>query len=175
MFTECSPNELKGNVFDLIGRTWMLVTAGSCDPEKAESGGFNMMTASWGGMGVIWNKPVATVYIRPQRHTFGFVEREEYLSLCFFEDEKYRDMLMMCGTKSGRDCDKLALSGLTPVFDREAPYYAEASRVLICRKLYRQRFEPECFVGEKAEAQYPDGDYHYMYICEIVRALNSAL
>ena len=170
MFREISPSKLGGNVFDNIGKTWMLVTAGS-SPDK---GGFNMMTASWGGMGILWNKPVATVYIRPQRHTFGFIEREDYLSLSFFDDEKYRDMLMMCGTKSGRDCDKLALSGLTPVFDREAPYYAEASRVLICRKLYRQRFEPECFTGEKADKLYPDGDYHYMYICEITGALASA-
>ena len=170
MFKEISPAELGGSVFDRIGKTWMLVTAGSGSPDKHD---FNMMTASWGGMGVIWNKPVVTLYIRPQRYTFGFIEREEYLSLCFFEDEKYRPMLLMCGRKSGRDCDKLALSGLTPVFDREAPYYAEASQVLICRKLYRQRFEPECFLGESPESQYPDGDFHYMYICEITKALEN--
>ena len=56
---------LNDNVFDLIGKEWILITAGSCDH-------FNMMTASWGCLGWLWNKPVAVIFVRPERYTHDF-------------------------------------------------------------------------------------------------------
>ena len=76
MFSRIDPKELDQNVFSMIGEQWMLVTAGTVER-------CNTMTASWGGLGVLWGKPVATVYIRPQRYTLEFVEREDCFTLSF--------------------------------------------------------------------------------------------
>ena len=163
MFKSVSPYEITGNTFDMIDNQWMLITAGS--EEK-----FNMMTASWGGLGIMWGRPVATCYIRPQRYTKEFVDAGEYLTLTFFGDDQ-RGMLRMCGSKSGRDCDKVAESGLSPVFDKAAPYYEEAKLVLVCRKLYCQPIDPECFLDPSIAENYAAGDYHLTYICEITEVL----
>lgn len=163
-FREIDVKSIKENPFTLIGSDWMLITAG--DEKK-----HNTMTASWGGVGILWNKPVSTVYIRPQRYTLEFVENSPFYSLCFF-DEEYRQALNFCGTKSGRDYDKDKETGLTPLFDREAPYYQQAKLVLICRKLYRQDMELESFlVKDVLEKNYPAKDLHRIFIGEIVTAL----
>ncbi len=163
-FHEISPEAFTGNPFTLIKKDWMLVTAGN----KASH---NAMTASWGGLGELWGSYVSTVYIRPQRYTLEFVEREQYYSLCFF-DENYREALNFFGTKSGRDFDKDKETGLTPVFDNLAPYYAQAKLVLICRKLYRQDMEASCFLDQsQLEKWYPDRDLHRVFVGEIVKIL----
>ncbi len=162
MHKEISVYSLNQNVFHAINKQWMLITAGS---EKV-----NTMTASWGGLGIMWNSEVATCYIRPQRYTFEFVENEEYFSLCFFGEE-YRQALKLCGTVSGRDCDKIADAGLTVVSTDLAPYFEESETVLICRKIYRDRIKPECFLDSSIEKNYSGGDYHYIYMGEIVKCL----
>jgi flavin reductase (DIM6/NTAB) family NADH-FMN oxidoreductase RutF len=161
-FREIKPNETQGNVFEMIGCQWMLITAGN--QEKC-----NMMTASWGGLGFLWNKNVATCYIRPQRYTREFVEREKYFTLSFFGEE-YRKALNLCGSKSGRDIDKIAEAGLTPAFcDCGGVYFEEANVVLCCRKIYTDVFKPENFLENSIEANYPDKDYHHIYIGEILK------
>lgn len=162
-FQEVVPAEMGGDVFTRIGKQWMLVSAGQQDD-------MNTMTASWGGLGILWNKPVSTAYIRPSRYTMEFMEREDYYSLCFF-DETYRDALTFCGRHSGRDTDKLSETGLTPCFDEVAPYFEEAELVLICRKLYVQDMDPAGFVDTAIEENYHGVDYHRQYIGEIVKVL----
>ncbi len=149
--------------FSLIGDEWMLITSGD---EK----GYNTMTASWGGVGVLWNKNVAFSFIRPQRYTFEFVEKNEYYTLSFYPDNM-KQALTLCGRKSGRDCNKVKEAGLSPIFNEKAPYFEGAKLVLICKKLYNQFFTPECFVEKELEINYPNKDYHKMYIGEIVKAL----
>ena len=95
---EVKIEDLTFNPFTKIGKEWMLITAGN--EEK-----HNTMTASWGGVGIMWGMNVATAYIRPQRYTKGFVDAEDMYTLSFFQEE-YRKALNLCGTKSGRDCDK---------------------------------------------------------------------
>ncbi len=166
-FREISVEELRENPFTLINKDWMLITAG--DETR-----HNTMTASWGGVGELWGKYVSTIYVRPQRYTLEFVEREGYYSLCFFGPE-YRQALNLCGTKSGRDVDKDKEAGLTPCFDQAAPYYQEARLVFLCRKLYGQDLEAGCFVDkETLEGSYPQGDLHKMFIGEIVKVLQKA-
>lgn len=160
---EIAPREWQGNPFERIGKDWMLITAGDADR-------CNTMTASWGGLGVLWNKDVSFIFIRHSRHTFQFAENEAYYSLCFFPEE-YRPALALCGRVSGRDTDKIAEAGLTPVFDREAPYFAEASAVVLCRKVYADEIESGCFVDETLLSHYADHDYHRMYVGEIVKVL----
>lgn len=163
-FKKITTEELTANPFKLIGKDWMLITAG--DKEK-----FNTMTASWGGVGIMWGKPVATAYIRPQRYTFEFIENGDYYTQSFF-DEEYRDALKFCGSKSGRDYDKVKETGLTPVVDDEtgAVYFKEAKVVFICKKMYAQFLNEESALTEDVTKWY-NGDYHKMYMSEIVSVL----
>lgn len=161
-FREISSNEIK-NAFELIGKDWMLISA-------ERNGKVNSMTASWGSMGVLWNYDVCTVFIRPQRYTYEFVENSDTLSLSFFS-EKYRDSLKLCGTKSGRDCDKLKKAGLTSEIVDGTPIISEADMVIICRKLYADDLRPECFVSDKPLANYKDNDFHRFYVCKIEKVL----
>ena len=112
-FIEIDPQELTDNVFKLIGRDWMLITAG--DERRC-----NTMTASWGGLGVQWNANVAVSFVRPSRYTYEFLEKGKYYTLSFF-DSGYRRALQLCGSKSGRDTDKIKEAELTPVFDARRP------------------------------------------------------
>ncbi len=162
-FMEIDPHELTDNVFRLIGQDWMLVTAG-----KREA--FNTMTASWGGLGVLWNSPVSMIFVRPSRYTYEFIEREREYTLSFFGPEEKR-ALQICGSKSGRDIDKVKETGLTPLFDQPAPYFEQARLVLVCRKLYTHDLDPAAFLDPAMMGSYKNGDYHRMYVGEIVKAL----
>ncbi len=156
--------ELNKNPFEMIGKDWMLVTA-------ELEGRVNAMTASWGGMGVMWGKNVAFVVIRPTRYTKEFIDAAETFSLAFL-DESHRKTLGYFGAVSGRDEDKIAKAGLSVMHEGRTPYFGEAGIVLICRKLYAQAFDTECFIDrEPDEKWYPEKDYHTMYIAEIVKAL----
>ncbi|MBQ7386306.1 MAG: flavin reductase [Ruminococcus sp.] len=162
-FKEIDIKELEFSPFEKIGKQWMLITAGNKEA-------FNTMTASWGGLGVLWNKNVAFTFIRPSRYTFEFCEKEEYFTLTFFSEE-YRKALSFCGTKSGRDVDKCKETGLTPVFDAEAPYFEEAELVLVCKKLYAQDMDKVCVVDDAVLTNYgEDEPMHRMYVGEIVKA-----
>lgn len=164
MFETIDPKALDQNVFSLIGDQWMLITAGRADK-------CNTMTASWGGLGVLWGRPVATVYIRPQRYTLEFVEREDTFTLCFFGEE-YRKALALCGSKSGRDVDKVKECGFTVATAEGAPYFEEADLVLVCRKAYWQDMDPAHFLdGEIDGKWYPQKDYHRIVIGEILEVL----
>ena len=161
---EIRPEELQKNPFQMIGKEWLLVTA-----EK--DGKANTMTASWGGLGILWGSPIAIAYILPQRDTKEFVDREEYFTLSFFGPE-YRPQLALCGSKSGRDVDKVAECGFTVATAAgDAPYFEEADMVLVCRKRMAQRMNPSYIPEDVREKWYPEGDYHTMYIGEIVEAL----
>lgn len=153
------------DVFSLIGDRWMLVAA------TDKEGKTNAMTASWGGMGVLWGKKVVFVFIRPQRYTKKFVDDAEVFSLSFF-DESYKTMLGYMGKVSGRSEDKIAKSGLTLTDKSGAPVFKEASMTLICRKLYRQTMKEENFIDtSNVEKWYPQKDYHDVYVAEITETI----
>ena len=153
-FKETDISTLRFNPFEKISRQWMLVTAGDNDSS-------NTMTASWGGVGIMWGKPVATVYIRPQRYTKEFIDKNEYFTLSFLSEE-YRKALNVCGSVSG--LHPYEVDGTTAV--------EEAEEIFVCRKLYAQEMVPECFIdGECDTKWYPEKDYHTMYIAEIVKVL----
>lgn len=163
-FKELNLNEIeKINPFNLIGNDWMLITSGNEE-------NFNTMTASWGGLGVLWNKKVAFSFVRPQRYTFEFMEENELFTLSFF-DAKHKDALRLCGRKSGRDCNKVKEAGLTPFFKDNAPCFEEAKMVLVCKKIYSQFISPECMIDKSLEKNYENKDYHKMFIGEILKCL----
>ncbi|MBR4295311.1 MAG: flavin reductase [Clostridia bacterium] len=164
-FVEIKPEDI-GNAVSLIGKDWMLVTAGNI------SDGFNTMTASWGTMGVLWNRPVCVCYIRPQRYTYLFTEANEYITMCFFDESK-RDALRFCGSHSGKDFDKIKECSLTPisVSDNKAVIFGEAKLALVCRKLYISDIKKEGFIDKSLLSNYPEDDFHREYVCEIAKVL----
>jgi len=164
-FISIHPESITDNVFKLLDKDWMLITAGTAEH-------YNTMTASWGHMGIIWNLPVAICWIRPQRYTFEFAEEYSHFTLNFFTEE-YRKALQFCGTKSGRDYDKAAETGLTPVAtDKGNVYFREARMVLECHKLYSGDLKEERFiVPEIASKHYPAKDFHRFYMGHITRVL----
>ena len=165
-FRSVSPADLPDNFFSRIGDDWMLITS------QNSRGEINTMTASWGCAGILWNKPVAVCFIRPQRYTYGIVEDSDTLTLSFFPDGEYRDALRYCGTKSGRDGDKLAAAGLTAArAENGAPYIDEANLVLVCRKLYADDLKENRFIDPDMLKHYAAKDYHRFYICEISEVL----
>jgi len=145
---------------------WLLLCAGDL-----QAGEFNMMTVAWGSLGTMWNRPFAQIVVRPTRHTYGFCERYDTFTLCAFGDEE-RPALTLLGTRSGRDIDKVAESGLTPLESVAiaAPGFAEAELILECRKLYWQDLDPEHFLDPALASLYPERDYHRVYFGEILVA-----
>ena len=163
MLKEINHSELKENMFNIIGRNWMLLTAGN--EEK-----LNTMTISWGGTGILWNKPVAFIFVRPQRYTREFIEGNKYFSMSGYSDEM-RPAIKFCGRNSGRDIDKIKETGLVPVFEEKAPYFKQAKLVLICRKLYKQQMSVDGIIDDNLLEYYSNNDYHFMYAAEIVKVL----
>lgn len=163
LMKELNAFELNENMISTIGKEWMLVTAG-------DETNYNTMTVSWGGVGILWNKPVVYTFIRPQRYTYEFLESCEYYTMSAYPDE-YRAALKLCGTKSGRDIDKAAQTGLTPVFDEKAPYFSQARLVLVCRKMYVQDLCEAGALDKSILANYHGDDYHRMYVSEIEKVL----
>lgn len=157
-------NDFNAPLFKTFNDDWLLLTAGKLEPKQ-----FNTMTVSWGCLGVLWSKPVAIAFVRPQRFTRKFMEGSPDFTLTSFP-KKYHDALMLLGSKSGRDGDKVAESRLTPMASSKvgSPCFAEAHLVIECRKIYRDDFKPEFFLDPTIEGNYPTKDYHRFYLGEVV-------
>ena len=164
-FTEYAPDGVELNFIKKISKDWLLITA------KKPDGSVNTMTASWGGIGELWGKPVCVCVIRPQRYTYEFAEEADRLTLSFLDEDKH-DIHKICGFKSGRDCDKLALAGLDRIDEEDITYFEQSSIVYVGKKLYKGRIDENGFIDRTIIDQcYPKRDYHYVYICEIERIL----
>lgn len=158
--------DVKESVVSLIANDWALLTAKDND-------GCNPMTVSWGGIGELWGKDTATVYVRESRYTKTLIDKEEYFSLCFF-DEEHKDVLKYCGANSGRDVDKVKETGITPVYDENAPYFKESKLVLICKKRACQLLDEKGFIDPEIKPKwYSDNNNHYIYFAEIEKVLIS--
>ena len=157
------PSLVKDNFIEIIGKEWMLVSAG--DKDK-----FNMMTARWGGVGFLWNKPVVFVFIRPERYTREFVDAKGAFTLSFLGEE-HKEVHKICGSKSGRDMDKVAASGLKPYIMEDGTIsYEQARLVLVCKKLYADMIQEDKFVDKLLINRWygeGHGNLHKMYILEI--------
>ena len=162
---EIKHENFQENAFEMIGKDWLLITA-----EK--DGKVNTMTASWGGVGVLWNKKVAYIFIRPQRYTKEFVDFSDRLSVCVLPNS-YRKELSYLGNVSGKDEDKISNANLKVQKYEDVTYFDEARLTLICRKLYAQDLKEECFIEKDIiDKWYPEKDYHTMYVVEIEKILS---
>lgn len=160
-FKNINISELSFNPFTKIGKEWALITGG--DREN-----YNTMTVSWGQLGVLWNKDVFTCYIRPNRYTYNYLENSESFTVSFFSEE-YRKALAFCGAHSGRDCDKIKETGLTPEVLDGRVAFSEADMVFVCRKLYSYDLTESGFLTNDGipESSYSSDPYHRAYISEI--------
>ena len=158
---------LQANAARLIGKQWMLITAGT-------PGDFNCMTASWGGLGYLWNRPVAFVFVRPNRPTRGYIDANPSFTLSFMP-ESYRKDLLFCGRNSGKDVDKMANTALTPITTESGLVaYEDADLVLECRKMFCTSMQEADFLdwSEVSPQWYAeDNPLHLLYICEITATL----
>ncbi|MFI3266456.1 MAG: flavin reductase [Rikenellaceae bacterium] len=155
------PAKLDDNMIKLIGKEWMLISAGDSDK-------FNTMTANWGSIGFYANKPIATIFVRPERYTFDFVEESDCFTLSFFGDSQ-REALALLGKVSGRDCDKVAEAGLSPIFTEKGnPAFSQARMVLECRKIYGHNMSKDDFIDQEIFSNcYTRGGVHKMYMAVI--------
>lgn len=154
-------NTIKMDAYDAFHHGWALLTAG-------EPGNFNTMTISWGGVGCLWGKSVATVYVRPSRYTYEFMEQYDCFTISFYPED-CKKALGILGKYSGRDCDKIASSGLDPVPFGDGVTFAQAKTTLLCKKLYWQDMIPENVPADVRDRFYVDGEtYHRVYIGEVL-------
>ncbi|WP_029904613.1 flavin reductase [Prevotella sp. 10(H)] len=163
-FKETNIKNYLSNPFELKDK-WMLISAAKND------GTVNTMTASWGGFGVMWNKEVVFIVIRPQRYTKEFVDNSDTLSLTFF-DESHKKALAYLGKASGRDEDKIAKTGLSVAKDNDIPYFEEAEKVIFAKKLFVQPIHESAFLDKHLiNKWYAEKDFHYLYIAEVTKIL----
>jgi len=161
---EIPVDEFNSNIERLFNG-WLLLTAGENAPGK-----FNPMTVSWGMVGVLWNRPVVQVVVRPSRYTYEFIEKYDTFTVCAFPASFKKTVLTLLGTKSGRDIDKIKESGLTPIPSSRvaAPGYEEAELIIECKKSYFYDLEPANFLEDYIEPFYNGTDYHRCYVGEIL-------
>lgn len=160
-YKQIAPDKIPGNIIKMLSQDWMLITAGNKDQ-------FNMMTASWGGLGVLYGKPTATCFINPTRYTYQLMEKNDTYTLTFYT-EAYREALQYCGSNSGKNTDKVKGSGLSPITTPDGSQaFSEAWLIIECRKLVSQSITPEAISNEEVKEQWAGKQLHKMYIGEII-------
>lgn len=160
-----SVKDLNESAVKLFDSDWSLITSGD------EASGYNTMTASWGGIGELWNRDVCFIFVRPQRYTYEFLEKNDLFTVSFYAPE-YKKALAFCGSRSGRDVDKAKETGLTPLFLDGTTTFKQARLTIVCRKIAFQDLDPSGFVDKEIDADnYPSKDYHRMYVGEILHCI----
>ena len=161
LFSEIKPEQIDKNPFMAIGQEWMLITAGSAEK-------FNTMTASWGAWGILWHRPVVFCFVRPTRYTYEFMETSDKFTLSFF-DGIHKDALNLCGTKSGRAVNKVKEAGLVAWPKDGWVAFEQARLIVACQKIYFQQIDPKHFLDASVDENYPQNDYHRMYVGQVQR------
>ena len=160
-YKRIDPEKIPGNIIKMLNEDWMLITAGN-------STKFNMMTASWGGLGVLFGKPSAFCFINPMRYTYSLMEQGDTYTLTFYT-EAYRDALKLCGTVSGKDTDKVQASGLTPITTPSgAQAFAEAWMVIECRKMVVQPLSQGVITDPSIRQQFEGKPVNTLFVGEIL-------
>ncbi len=162
-FRKANIEDFQTKPLSVLRKEWGLLTAGTLED-------FNMMTIGWGYFGTMWNKPVFGAVVRPNRHTYSYLEKNNLFTVSFFNDQ-YREKLEFCGTRSGRDVNKAFETGLKPVAKDGALYFEQADTILICRKMSFLDFKPENFIDPEIMDNYPEKQFHRLFIGEVSEIL----
>lgn len=165
IYKTVNPRTIKDNLIKCFAEEWALITAGTNES-------YNMMTASWGFTGEMWGDDSVAIAVRPQRYTMKFIEENDYFTVSFYGNRK--DIHKICGSKSGRDINKTEETGLTPALGEKYVYFKEARMVLVVKKQFVQRFDPDCFTDKTIiDRWYPEKDFHNLIIGKIEKVLIS--
>jgi len=165
LFKSVSPGELTDNVFSLIGKDYTVITAGKADH-------YNSMVASFGGWGQLFSKPTTWCFLRANRYTLEVIRTENTYTMSYFEDE-YKEQVLLFGSKTGRNTDKMKESKLTMV---ETPSgnisYKEARLIIECKLTEVTTVSPTDFYTQEGkdfvtEAYEDAKDYHKLVFGEI--------
>ena len=160
MKTEVMLNQLEFNPFSMIQDEGFLISV-------SQGGRDALMTAGWGAMGFLWNRPIVTVYVRPSRYTFDFLKSSSFFTVSFFPP-KMASTLAWCGSYSGRDTDKLAGSGLTACRIGDYLTYEEAGLTFACRKIYMREMDERLVLDkEMTHEYYGEKDVHWSFTGQI--------
>lgn len=132
----------------------------------------NTMTIGWGNVGYIWNKPMLMVPVRYSRHTYSMIDRAKEFTVSVPVKRDLKEALAYCGTKSGRDVDKIKECDLTlhTAQQVDTPIISDCDLQIECRIVYKQAMEPGTLDQDIRDLKYPNGDFHVMYYGEIVKA-----
>lgn len=155
--------KLELDIFARFENKWALVCAGNRDS-------FNAMAISWGGLGTLWERPAATVYVKPIRYTWEFLQKNDWFTVIFLPEELKKAVAVM-GTRSGRDCDKVRLAGLNPTFLENGVTFAEAETTLVCRKIYSQDLKRDTMPADVIADYYSVEEPHTMFVGEVTEIL----
>lgn len=164
MFKEIDHTQLNQNIFKMIGTDYLLISANDCNSNN------NIMTASWGMAGILWNLPVLQIFVRPQRYTHTFLENGDKFAVCVFPEQLKKKIHSVCGSKSGRDTDKIKETGITPIKENGYTYFEEAEIVFFCETIYKDNIDPSGIIQSDIHNYY-DNDYHTAYIGKITKIL----
>jgi flavin reductase (DIM6/NTAB) family NADH-FMN oxidoreductase RutF len=153
--------ELISNPFELFDKRWALVTAGNLQ-------NFNTMTISWGSAGTLWSRPIVNVYIRHDRYTYEFMEKNDFFTVSFYP-ENFKDDLMILGRNSGRNTNKVSMTDLTAEDFDGSVTFKQASITLLCKKIYFADLDRSQLPADMVEKIYGDAPTHRMYIGEVIK------
>ncbi len=148
------------DIFEQFNKKWALVAAGDKDNHNA-------MTISWGSMGTLWSKPIVTVYVKPCRYTYEYMNNNDYFTVSFY-DEKYREALNIMGSRSGRDCKKDKLANLHCKQLEHGVTYEEAEVTIVCKKIYYQDLDINQIPAEQVERHYKSEEPHRVFVGEVI-------
>jgi flavin reductase (DIM6/NTAB) family NADH-FMN oxidoreductase RutF len=127
LFKQITPEEIKDNVFTLVGKVLSVITAG-----KEEH--YNSMISSGGGFGLIFEKPTTWCILRADRYTLEMIQKEQTYTLSYFPKE-YKKQMLFLGSESGRKSEKMKEVKLTSVQTPSGDMSFKEARLIIECKL----------------------------------------
>ena len=136
---------------------------------KDHQGRSNMMTIGWATIGIVWTRPVMTVFVRPVRHTYELIENASSFSVCIPEGNKFDKVLIECGTKSGRNIDKADAFGLTVIDGKLSGTSIIKGCKLIyeCKIVEKNKIDGQTLSQQIVNDLYTKKDFHSVYYGEI--------
>jgi flavin reductase (DIM6/NTAB) family NADH-FMN oxidoreductase RutF len=134
------------------------------------NGKVNTMTIAWGGINVVWNKKVFVAYVRYTRETYKMLEETDEFTINVPLDKDMHKELSFCGTKSGRDYDKIKEAHINLLDSRtiSTPILADCDLHYECKVIYKQAMEPNSISNTIKNRFYSSNDFHVVYYGEIV-------
>ena len=148
----------------------------------ASNGQVNTMTIGWGMLGIEWGKPICIVYVRESRYTKQLLEENGEFTINVPMGDVDKNILSVCGTKSGRDMNKIEELGLhlEEPMSISVPGIKELPLTLECKVLYKQQQDLSAIPRKILDRYYPveddtlhpgsDRDYHICYYGQILKA-----